>query len=340
MSALAINEVRDVAALEQLAPEWWDLWRRIPSATPFQSPAWLIPWWRIFSPGVLCVITAREAGRLVGLAPFYIEQGVLGRRVLPIGIAVSDYLDVLLDPECANAAAAAVVSHLNSRDIGWYEWELSDLAPDAAAFALPVPFGCTERLQPSVPCPVLALPGDSNLLLHAVSPHKRANLQNAGNRARRRGVLEYVQADSATAPRLFASLIQLHTARWISRGEAGVLSDPRVQQFHREAVRLLFAARLLRLTGLKIAGRIAAVHYGFLHRFRAYSYITGFDPEFSFESPGALLLAHAIEQSIREGAVEFHFLRGKEKYKYDWGATDRWNVRRVFHRHEAYAHAS
>ena len=34
--------------LERLREEWLALWRRSPSATPFQSPMWLLPWWRAF----------------------------------------------------------------------------------------------------------------------------------------------------------------------------------------------------------------------------------------------------------------------------------------------------
>jgi len=40
----------------------------------------------------------------------------------------------------------------------------------------------------------------------------------------------------------------------------------------------------------------------------------------------------AIEAAIAEGAREFHFLRGREAYKYEWGAVDRWNRRRSFRR--------
>jgi CelD/BcsL family acetyltransferase involved in cellulose biosynthesis len=96
---------------------------------------------------------------------------------------------------------------------------------------------------------------------------------------------------------------------------------------------------VLRLLELRIAGLSAAVYYGFHHRKRAYGYLTGFDPDFSFESPGVILLAHAMEYAIREGASEFHFLRGREPYKYGWGAEDRWNYRRVFRRVDGYARA-
>jgi CelD/BcsL family acetyltransferase involved in cellulose biosynthesis len=39
------------------------------------------------------------------------------------------------------------------------------------------------------------------------------------------------------------------------------------------------------------------------------------------------MIGHAIEQAVIEEATEFSFLRGREKYKYQWGAVDRWNTR-------------
>jgi CelD/BcsL family acetyltransferase involved in cellulose biosynthesis len=89
---------------------------------------------------------------------------------------------------------------------------------------------------------------------------------------------------------------------------------------------------LLRFYLLRFDGAAAAGFYGFSHGRRGYSYLTGFDPAFGFESPGALLLAHAVEEAIAEDAREFHFLRGREDYKYEWGAIDRWNCRRSFRR--------
>src|SRR5918997_5980520 len=120
MRAVAETDcLNDAGAFASLEPEWWDLWRRAPSATPFQSPAWLIPWWRHFHPGELFVVTVRCGGRLVGLAPFYIENGALGRRLLPVGISLSDYLDILLDPDERQAAGDALVSHFAREGACW-----------------------------------------------------------------------------------------------------------------------------------------------------------------------------------------------------------------------------
>jgi CelD/BcsL family acetyltransferase involved in cellulose biosynthesis len=105
----AVQTIADLEALEALAPEWWGLWRRVPNATPFGTPAWLIPWWRHFHPGPLWAVAVRVERRLVGLAPFYLEEGPHGRRILPVGISLSDYCDVLLDPAFAQPAATAIV---------------------------------------------------------------------------------------------------------------------------------------------------------------------------------------------------------------------------------------
>jgi CelD/BcsL family acetyltransferase involved in cellulose biosynthesis len=328
---LTADHIEDAEAFAALAPEWWDLWRRAPFTTPFQSPAWLVPWWNHFRSGELFVVTIRHGERLVGLAPFYIEDGALGRRVLPIGISISDYLDVLIDAAFAQAAGTVLVENVVSNHARWDAWNLEELAPDAAALRLPRPETCEEQLATQSACPVLAFSADQTDLMAALPRAKRSNLILARNRAARRGAA-IEQANAETAPGMFDLLVQLHNARWQSRGEAGVLADERVRNFQRAALPGLMQAGLLRLYVLRIGGEPAAAHYGFVHRDRAYVYLTGFNPGFAFESPGVILLAHAVEQALAEGAREIHFLRGREAYKYEWGAADRWNMRRSFRR--------
>ncbi|HEY7385579.1 MAG TPA: GNAT family N-acetyltransferase [Beijerinckiaceae bacterium] len=337
-AGLVAGDIGDAAALAGLAPAWWELWHRA-DATPFQSPAWLIPWWRHFQPGELFVVTVRRRHRLVGLAPFYIEHGGAGRRVLPLGISLSDYHDVLLDPDDRDAAAAALVDHLADQAARWDAWELEELAPDAAALALPCPQDCSERLIEQSACPVLLLPPNARTITDVIPARKRRDTNLARNRAERCGEVRIESADDRTADAFLNVLIKLHTARWHSRGETGVLADSLVQQFHRAALPGLVANGLLRLYLVQIGGRPASIYYGFMHCGRAYTYLTGFDPAFAFESPGVIVLAHAIAQALAEGAHEIHFLRGRETYKYEWGGIDRWNRKRSFRRTGAMARA-
>jgi CelD/BcsL family acetyltransferase involved in cellulose biosynthesis len=330
--------IRAAGGLHALEPEWWTLWRRIPSATPFQSPAWLLPWWESFSPGELSTAYARLDGRLVGLAPFYRETGPLGARLLPVGISISDYLDILLDPDVAEPAAKAL-THAIADELGWQDWELAELGPCAQASALPRPPLCEERTEEGEPCPYLRLPERAEELRAAFPSRKRRALAMNSNRAKRRGPLTFYSLKDCPAERLLAELVRLHGSRWQSRGEAGVLGDSQVTAFHEMALPRLVAAGLARLYALSIGDDIAAVYYGFLHHGRAYGYLTGIDPAFAHESPGTLLLAHVMEEAIREGAHEFDFLRGGEPYKYGWGAQGRWNRRRTFSRRRAHAAA-
>lgn len=61
-----IRTGEDLAALQ---PQWWELWRRA-AATPFLSPAWLLPWWQIFRPGEL-----RSVAVLDGAGLFLLRLG-------------------------------------------------------------------------------------------------------------------------------------------------------------------------------------------------------------------------------------------------------------------------
>jgi CelD/BcsL family acetyltransferase involved in cellulose biosynthesis len=86
---------------------------------------------------------------------------------------------------------------------------------------------------------------------------------------------------------------------------------------------------MLRLYSLRMGASLAAVYYGFTAKETAYAYLSGFDPDFAELCPGAQIIAHAIEEAVREGVREFHFLRGGEAYKYSWGALDRRNAART-----------
>ena len=88
----------------RLRAEWEALWQRDPTATPFQWPAWLLAWWRFFGIADPLVLTARDAGELVAILPLYILKEPGCRKLLPIGVGLSDYIDPVVDP-----AACAVV---------------------------------------------------------------------------------------------------------------------------------------------------------------------------------------------------------------------------------------
>lgn len=329
MPGLRVEIIRAAESLAALAEDWWALWRRA-RASPFLAPAWLLPWWEAFHPGRVLSAAVWNGSQLVALAPCYIEDGPLGRRLLPVGIALSDYLDVVIDPDCA-AAGALLAAAFDGED-AWDSWSLEELPPGAAALTIP----CSPRWQESrerqSACPVLRLPVSLERLSDAVPAARLRKLRAARNRAGRRGGFTVHPIGQADAPRFLRELYRLHRARSASRGESGLLDPEAVHRFHSAAAPTLISAGLARFLLIALEGRTVGAYYGLGDGRRAYGYLTGFDPEYAFESPGALMIGEAIEAAIAEHCTEFHFLRGRESYKYDWGAADVWSVRRTFMR--------
>lgn len=326
---LETRRIESLEALAALEPQWWALWHDTPQATPFQSPAWLVPWWRIFAPGRLASIAVFRDGHLVGLAPFYLEDGALGRRLLPLGIGISDYLDLLMRPGDQDTAAA-LASGLAGLE-HWDSIELEELAPDATGRFLPCPASCSETLAAQTACPglVIGTEVDQSGLPFEVSGKRRQVY-----RRKLRAAQAYPPvAITETTPKDFVTaLAELHAARWEQKGEAGVLADPRVLDFQQQAIPELARRKLARLTTISLGGKMAGALYWLTWRNRAATYLSGFDPKFSTESPVTLLCGELFRQASAGGISDVSFLRGQEPYKYLWGASDRWNHRRSFRR--------
>lgn len=326
--AAEVGEVATAEGLERLRPEWAALWARCPEATPFQSPEWVLAWWHQFGGAEPWALTLRRAGRLVGLLPLFVwrdPQGV--RKALVIGTGLSDYLDALVEPG-ADGGAEQLLARVASESHRWDVCEFHQLRGSSPLLAALPSTGCRDEVVAGDPCPVLRLPDRVDDLNGRVPAGLLSKLGYYRRRAAAAGPVRVDGADERNFDELFDALLRLHAARWSAAGQPGVLADAAVRRFHREAACGLLRAGVLRLYGLRIGGEVAAALYGFQAHGRAYYYVGGFDPAFGPLSPGTLVVGHAIEEAVREGCREFDFLRGREEYKYRWGAADRPTRRR------------
>ena len=294
--------------LHELRAEWTRLWSRTSGATPFQSPEWLLPWWNHFGSGSPIVTLQRSEGTLTGLLPLYYLPDE--SKVLPVGVGLSDYFDALGDSRGLLDAGLASVS--DPRAV----CHLVDIRPTSHLVGATIPSWTTEWIE-TIACPVLTLPN--------IPTMARRKLRMNQSRAQRSGGWVVETASLETLDYHLNGLIRLHQSRWRARGESGVLSDRRVLAFWHEAAPGLLSAGLLRLCSIKIAGEQAAAIAALLAPDRIFFYLSGFDESYAFVSPGTILLGAMLEEAIAEGRSEAHFLRGRERYKYQWGAQDRLN---------------
>jgi len=314
--------VTTLESLESFAPDWDALWRRAPGATPFQSPHWLLPWWTHFSNGgELAVVMSADA-----LVPLYVLRDEDESLGMFLGTGNSDYLDILSD----GADADALLARALETDCQF--WDLQQLRPSSPLLSAALPSGWSDNAEAMDPCPILSIENAGEELANLLSTHARKKLRYYRRCLAREAEVTYAPATAETLDECLTALYELHAARWKTRGLPGVLADDVTQSFHRQVARRMLDAGALRMYAMRMNERIVAVFYGFAHQGTTYYYLSGFDPALDRLSIGSVIVAHAVEEAVREGGTTFDFLRGAEEYKYSWGATDRINQRRQLFR--------
>ncbi len=307
--------------------EWESLLARAARPSPFLSPSFLLPWTSSFAGSrPVRIVRWERDGRAEGLLFLYLP-GEGGEWELLGGEQVADSLDLLV--------AAG-------RDAEFWEEflprarDLLDPAPRAIRLPGLVEASPTPDLLPPLcgrlgfPCaveetdrsPYLPLPGSFEEYLSGLGKKERHELRRKIRRAGEAfpDLALRIPSDPRDLPRDLDSFVALHRK---SHPEKQEFMDDRMERFFRDLARMLLARGALRLAILSGGGRDLAAAFQIAWGRSVLLYNSGFDPAFREASPGLVLLARCIGESIREGASRYDFLRGRERYKYDLGAADR-----------------
>jgi CelD/BcsL family acetyltransferase involved in cellulose biosynthesis len=311
--------------LEELWPYWDALYRQSPNTTPFQSPAWLIPWWRSFGKGTLFTVCVwRHIGDvLAGILPLYLERRGTEKRLLPLGISSSDYCDGLFAPHLEASCAAAALNCLVRERSSWDVLELPQLRESSFLLRAPYPPELRVSMEHAEPCSTLSIPPGVKSVNKILPRHLRRNLKYYKRRVETMAPVNISIANLGNLTERLEDFFTLHQLRAKSKDIPGVFADPVVAAYHRMAMPYLQEAGLLRLITLYAGQRAVAAAELFADPHpgvSAYLYLTGFDPHYAEYSPGTLIIAAALEQSTNEHYVALDLLRGEESYKKLWGA--------------------
>src|SRR5215469_15155478 len=306
--------LRTFDELSSIVADWAQLHDRCSDSTPFQCPEWLISWIEAFRPHQLRVVEVREGDRLRGLAPLLIYPRGSERVLAFAGGGVSDYLSWLLPPGSEAEVFQQICRALASEG-GWGLLELTDVSRNSSLHKVRELGAYTVEHDV---CSVTVLPPSCEALPRLFSERQRANLRSARSRLERSGGGQFEVATPETLPDFLQDLFELHTRRWSAMNQPGVVHDECVQGFHHLSSRRLLASGRLRLYRLRVEGRTAAVVYSLFQGDTVYCYLQGFDPAFSFFSPGTVLIFFLMQDAVRLGMRRFDFLRGREPYKQHW----------------------
>ncbi|HEX2568902.1 MAG TPA: GNAT family N-acetyltransferase [Polyangia bacterium] len=331
---LTVRCTSDPAELPALATAWDALIDEQAPGAVFRSAAWLLPWWKHFSPGKeLRIYVARSAatGRLVGVLPAYRVPTPLGGsrlRLMGDDTVGSDYLGVIARPEDQGAATRAIVRALAAEEHDLCFNFVAEDDPLVEALRHQATRDAGQfTAAPLLPCPYLDITaaGDFRRWRDGLPRGGGAQLVRRRRWLERRPdfALEVVTEESKMVGAL-ATLWQLHQGRWAREGGSDAVDRPEVIAFHAEAGTELARRGWARVYLLHVEGAARAALYGFERGGRFAYYQSGNEPAWRQRSVGTVVLGAAIEDAFARGLCEFDFLHGDEAYKSTFAASRRW----------------
>ena len=311
-----------------LHDEWDALVASSASNCVFLTHEWLFTWWKHLSEGrELSILAAYDSDKLVGLMPLAKRTAQYTRMMPRIaefigsGVIGSDYLDAIIEKGREEEVLAGFARELNQWGV---MLQLSQLrAGNCIVASLPEVLG-KRQWQASETniniCPFIDLSGHTwESYLASLSSSQRYSF-NRKLRALQKSFeirLDVVKTE-AEAQRGLSLVIELHRKRWGGRGSSEAFQTAAVTAFHQEFVGLAAKNGWLRLMILRLDNIPTAAIYGLHYGPTFYFYQSGFDPAYSKQSVGLVIMGLAIKEAIEGGALEYDLLHGEEEYKFHW----------------------
>jgi len=278
MTGLRTEILTRTDRLDALRTDWQALWNRTPDATPFQSPAWLMPWWRLFGNGRPRVVVLRDDRTLHAVLPAWCDGD---GRIRLMGDDRPAVTDALVAPGMREGAADRLLDALDRRD-DWTALRLRGLRPDGLIA------GDAVRDPDAAPLRRISLPA-------TLDDGVRARLAGLRLRADGRIGLRIETATPVSRDRLLGLLCGLH-------GVDDRAGDPAVGAFLRDAAAGLMALGLLRLSVVWLDHQPAAGVFAVAGRGGIWIVLAGDNPVHVRHAPLEIAFGHALEQAAVEGA--------------------------------------
>jgi CelD/BcsL family acetyltransferase involved in cellulose biosynthesis len=330
--------------LLQLKDEWDKLLDQSNQGSFFLRWSWNELWWRIFRPSRshLFIVTCRdERGVLVGLAPLYWRQhrtaGLSHLRELQfLGTGIfaqtSEYLDLIARRGFEQIVAESVADFLLSSP-DWERLCLTEVPADSEMLSgLERRLGVGAEIRTCNRSYFINTDTDWDEFRSGLTSHARTNIFRRARRLFEEFDCEFRVVDRPEEfdPAMDA-LIELHQARWRSKGEPGTFALNGSGRLIREAARNALATRRLRLWTLSLDKKIVAAMLGLVDKGVLHAFQSGYDP--AYNGLGSVMIGLCIRACVNDEAVQyFDFMGGPDQYKQRWTRDHRDSATLVYSR--------
>lgn len=340
-SGLQLQRV-PLTCLADLAPyraEWLDLLAQIPTALPFQTPAWCWAWWETFAVQSrfrrdhLSLMLLREQGRLVGLWP--LVRSVSGWGPLAL---ISQWRPLGADPNLTELRTPLVLPGYETA-LARYWLDLVERQPGMHQVILPSEVlgqalaqrrGLVRLGQREVPNYVLEPGSDWPAFKTGLKRNIKESLRRCYNSLAREGLSAQLEvlSDPAALREQLPAFYRLHGLR---ADQADTIAHPDYFEsaLHRRFIDGLLdqagegAALGVRLFVLRVSGQAVAMRLAFQTRQELYLYYSGYEPAWGRFSVMTTLVSELIQWAQAQGLSTVNLSVGRDVSKTRWGPQER-----------------
>jgi len=321
---MKIERVIDLESLEELKDKWNELLFSSEQNCIFFTHEWISSMWKCFSEdnSLEILIFKDEGGSLAGIAPFMTKDKIL--RFIA-SQEVSDYCDFIMLNGRREEFYENLLSYLKTNYSDIKKIELMNIKSSSPTLSflpgLAPEHGYSSSCTEAEVAPLLELPSSYEDYMKSLSKKNRHELRR---KLRRMESLEGVKITKITDTKELQSSLETFIALhregspskerfWVKKG---------MSAFFQEIASRFSRQKWVELNLSFYEDRVMAALLNFSYSDQVYFYNVAFNKDFARYSPGLFLFNHCLKQAISEGKKKADFLRGREKYKYYFGAED------------------
>ncbi len=321
---MKIERITSLESLDKIQEEWDDFLFSLEHKCIFLTQEWFVSWWKSFSEdnSLEILVFTDENKDIAGIAPFMIKDKSI--RFIA-NQEVSDYCDFITKKEKRREFYENLLGYLKKNYSQMEGVELINVHQSSPTLSL-LPglaksHGFSYAYRDIEVAPVLSLPASYESYLDLLGKKNRHELRR---KLKRVETLDKIRALKVTDPKE----LKIHTEGFIKLHQNSTSSKENFWRkkgmtgFFRELIYRFSLKGWIELRLLLYGKKAIAALLNFSFFDRLYFYNSTYDKEYARYSPGLFLFHQSLREAIQEQKREADFLRGDEKYKYNFGAKD------------------
>jgi len=290
----------------------------------FLTHDWFSTWWRNLSEdSELHVLIFRDLNDgILGMAPLRIKED---KVLFMASHEVTDYCDFVTHRKCRENFYRSFLKNLREDYSSLASFEFINIK-ETSPTLLYIPklaseYGFTSSQVESEVVPVLNLPSSYDAYISGLERKNRHELRRKLRRSESLGGLKTKKiTDSEELISAVDTFIDLH--RDSSMEKKNFWKKEGMVDFFRETVHRFALRGWVDLNCLFMKDSLVAALLNFTYQHEVLFYNVAYKTDFASYSPGYYLFNSSIYEAIATKKTRVDFLRGREKYKYDFGSKE------------------